>query len=203
MTDIKEPIIPEVLDSVDEAELKCKAFRQLKGYADSVANPTAKRYIDWDEFKRAAERFLHLKDIAPLLGVSRDTLNNRCKSQFGMTSREVHNFFAAKGKRVLSSTMYTNAVEKNNTSMQIWLSKAMLGFREPEKKPVVPGGDNVQPIAKIEWAPTIKGFENCSQEQLKDFMGEFLDLPSTHPLKNRESTGKNAGDVPGAKSEDE
>ena len=89
--------------------------------------------------------------------------------------------------------MYDNAVANNNTSMQIWLSKAQLGYREPEKKPVDPNEQNKDSVKEIKWSPSIRGFEDCGPDKLKEFMVEFLDLPPQVAQK-MEKTGKDTID---------
>lgn len=183
---------PEVMPKGPQEEI----VEELKGYARTKDNPTAKKYINWLEFKTAAQRFMPLKDIAPFLGLHRDTLNNRCKSELNMTSAEVWEYFASRGKRVLASKMYDTAMGKDyvnpitkevkvllppNFAAQAWLSKNFLGMREPEKQEPKTGSNSTP--KEIIYKPTVKGHKDLEEKDIKKMMARYLDLPGNHKLK--------------------
>lgn len=174
--DKPEAIIPEVVPRGPQEEV----MAELRSFAESKKNPQAEKYVDWVEFKKAAQRFMPLKSIAPHLGMHRNTLNNHCQKEFELTSQEVWEKFAASGKRVLTSKMYDLAVNGHFPAQQ-WLSKNYMGMREPEKQEPKTGG-NAEPT-EIIYEPKVIGLENLTEDSIKEMMGRYLDLPQTHSLK--------------------
>ena len=69
-------------------------------------------------------------EISEILKVSHDTLWRWCKSTYGEDFANVYKKKSAEGKSSLRRAMFKNALEGNNPTMQIWLSKQHLGMKE-------------------------------------------------------------------------
>lgn len=84
-----------------------------------------KKEIDEDMVYKLAQTLLPIESIATILGCGKDLLYQRFSDtlQKGREER----------KSSLVQHMWKNAMEHNNTTMQIWLSKQHLGFKEPAK----------------------------------------------------------------------
>lgn len=87
-------------------------------------------FMDWDLFDRLAYMQCTLEEIAFGVGCSADTVEACCKREREMTFSEYYKKRSAGGKVSLRRAMWKNAVENNNTGMQIWLSKQHLGMTE-------------------------------------------------------------------------
>jgi hypothetical protein len=171
--------LPEVLPgSPNEA-----IMQRVRNYSYSKHKKNYRNlFIDWGAFERAAQRFMPLKDIAPLLGVHRETLNRHCLRLYKLTSREVWEYFASTGKRVLTSKLFQLAQDGDGAALR-YLGDRFL-FKDPklsqedfEGTASESGGS-----LKIEYSPTVKGID-LTPDSIKKMMGEFLDLDPTHPLK--------------------
>jgi hypothetical protein len=68
-------------------------------------------------------------EIASVLNVHYDTLNNRCREEHGVNFSEYYKKASANGKISLRRQQYTVAM-KGNVSMLIWLGKNILGQRD-------------------------------------------------------------------------
>jgi hypothetical protein len=94
---------------------------------DSVKNEKASRgrprkVIDAEQVRRLAELQCTAKEIAYVLGVSSDTIRRNHQ-----TDLEIGN---AQGKIKLRRAMFRNATEKDNPTIQIWLSKQYLDMSD-------------------------------------------------------------------------
>lgn len=94
-------------------------------------------------------------EMCEVLGVNEDTINTWCKRTYKRSFSElVQAKRAAIGNVSLRRQMWDNAINNNNTVMQIWLSKQYLGHTDkvvtydPASVPVIT--DSV---------PTVKGEE--------------------------------------------
>ena len=87
-----------------------------------IGRGDSKRVIELDTVKKLAHLNLSYKDIADFFG---------CKET---TFRDNFRFVVEQGrqktKHRLMEAMLTNAIEKMNPVMQIWLSKNLLGFQD-------------------------------------------------------------------------
>ena len=78
------------------------------------------------------------EDIAYILDVDADTLNNWCKRTYfdlngeGMTFSAVYKKYSARGRVSLRRWQWTSA-EKGNVAMQIWLGKNELGQTDKQE----------------------------------------------------------------------
>jgi hypothetical protein len=178
-TEKKQPLVPEVLPT----EANSASWRKLKAFSENKKGSTQPKIIDFDQFEALAQRMVPLRDIAPSLGVHRDTLNKHCKKHFEMTSKEVWNFYAASGRKRLLIELYEDAKNGCKTSRLLLLRK-YAGIASPDEEQV-----EDEQVTEINYKPSIKGYEG-NPEDIKNIMLEFLDLPDDHPAKNHSREGK-------------
>ena len=122
-----------------------------KIYADSgkvVGRPP--EAIDRDLLMKLAQIQCTVAEIAYCLGVDRTTLYR--------THRDVIEAGRELGKMRLRRTMWANAIENNNTVMQIFLSKNVLGFKD---NPDVDVDDATKPLP---WTASDTGTEETTIE---------------------------------------
>ena len=95
---------------------------------DSVKNEKSGRTgrprkpIDADQVRRLAELQCTAKEIAYVLGVSSDTIRRNHQDDLDQGQ--------AMGKIKLRRAMFRNATEKDNPTIQVWLSKNWLGYQD-------------------------------------------------------------------------
>jgi len=97
--------------------------------------------IDWDQVAEMAKIHCTGAEMASVLGVHEDTLRMRCKADQGITFSEFYKKYEGEGKKSLRRYMWDSA-KAGNVTMQIWLSKQMLGMRDridevTDQKPVI------------------------------------------------------------------
>ena len=97
---------------------KIKAKKAKK--ADKVGRP--KVIIDLEILKNLASIGCPDYEIASVLNISARTLKRNYA--------EIIDQYKEKGKASLRKKMWDKAVKKDNTNMQIWLSKNYLGFKD-------------------------------------------------------------------------
>lgn len=85
-----------------------------------MARPRKK--VDVELIKKLAAINCSNEEIASMVDISKDTLERRFAAII-KKSRD-------NGKSSLKKAMFKKAIEQNNTAMQIYLSKFMLGYRE-------------------------------------------------------------------------
>jgi AraC-like DNA-binding protein len=78
--------------------------------------------LDKDQIRKLAELHCSLKEVAYVMGVSSDTIERNY--------RDVYEEGLAGGKIKLRRAMMRNACEKDNATIQIWLSKQLLGYSD-------------------------------------------------------------------------
>lgn len=97
------------------------------------AKPTTKRspgrpkaVIDWDKVGKLLEAGATAVGIASTIGITEDTLYNRCKSDHKLDFSAFSQQKKAKGDELLRVAQFNTAM-KGNVTMQIWLGKQRLG----------------------------------------------------------------------------
>ncbi len=85
--------------------------------------------IDEKMLYRLAQTLLTNESIAIILGCSADTLERRFCGLIRKARQQ--------RRQTLSEAMWNKALEEKNTTMQIWLSKQHLGYKEPEPQVTV------------------------------------------------------------------
>ena len=78
--------------------------------------------LDRDQIRKLAELHCTIKEVAYVMGVSADTIERNY--------RDVYDEGLAFGKIKLRRAMMRNATELNNATIQIWLSKNLLGYTD-------------------------------------------------------------------------
>jgi len=92
-----------------------------------------KKEIDWNLVDSLCGIHCTGDEIASVLSVHYDTLNNRCKEKHGVNFSEYYKKASANGKISLRREQYKVAM-KGNVSMLIWLGKNILGQKDaPEQ----------------------------------------------------------------------
>lgn len=73
------------------------------------------------------------EEIARVIGVDYDTLAARIKEEYEVSASEYIKALAAPGLASLRRAQWKNAIENENTTMQIWLGKQYLNQKEKEE----------------------------------------------------------------------
>jgi len=73
------------------------------------------------------------EEIARVIGVDYDTLARRIKEEYEVSASEYIKALAAPGLASLRRAQWKNAIENENTTMQIWLGKQYLNQKEKEE----------------------------------------------------------------------
>ena len=101
--------------------------------------------INWDMFDKLCELQCTEREIAGFFGCSVDTLNSRCKEEYGQTFSEL---FAQKRKagHISLRRWQWQSAEKGNTAMLIFLGKQYLGQSD---KPAVESEETRMPLVIV------------------------------------------------------
>ena len=86
-----------------------------------------KKGFDVEQFEELCRIQCTEIEIAAVMKIDVDTLNARCKEVYGHTFSEVYAQKRETGKSSLRRAQWKSAIEGNNTAMQIFLGKNMLG----------------------------------------------------------------------------
>lgn len=78
--------------------------------------------LDADMITRLAELQCSVREIAFVMGVSHDTIERNYKDAVELGK--------VQGKIKLRRAMFRNACENDNATMQVWLSKNILGYTD-------------------------------------------------------------------------
>ena len=88
-----------------------------------------KRFYSWDQQHAVIQFGATLVEVSEILGISGDTIERRIRKEHDMTFAEYCEKKMAKAKHNLRKKMYETAMA-GNVTMQIWLSKNWLGFKD-------------------------------------------------------------------------
>ena len=88
-----------------------------------------KKQINWDVVDRLCNIHCTGEEIASIMDVHYDTLNNHCNDEHGINFSEYYKKVAASGKMSLRRKQFETALD-GNTSMLIWLGKNLLGQKD-------------------------------------------------------------------------
>lgn len=88
-----------------------------------------RKEIDWDTVDKLCAIHCTGEEIASVMQVHYDTLNNRCNEAYGVNFSEYYKKASASGKMSLRRKQYEVAMA-GNVSMLIWLGKNMLNQRD-------------------------------------------------------------------------
>lgn len=95
-----------------------------------LPNGRPKIPIDWNEVEKSLMAGCHGTEIAAQIGMHPETFYDRCTLEHGIGFTEYSTEKKRKGDRLLRAAQFNNAINKNNTTMQIWLGKQRLGQKE-------------------------------------------------------------------------
>lgn len=98
-----------------------------------------KAEIDWRKVDNLLKAQCEATGIASMLGITVETLYRRCESDNKVSFAIYCQQKRAEGKELLRTKMFEGAMN-GNVTMQIWLSKQYLGFKEPKENEVVKEG---------------------------------------------------------------
>jgi hypothetical protein len=106
--------------------------------APPFGSANAKIPIDWKKVDSLLQSGCNGSEVADYLGIHHDTLYNRCQQEKHMLFSQYAAKLRSKGDALLREAQHKNAVEHNNTSMQIWLGKQRLEQKENPTKDQTP-----------------------------------------------------------------
>lgn len=86
-----------------------------------------KAVIDWEQFKELCAIQCTAEEIASVLDVSRETLYQHIREEFGCTFKEAFDRFAPKGHASLRRRQWRKALEDGDVQMLKHLGKHHLG----------------------------------------------------------------------------
>jgi len=85
---------------------------------------------DWRHIIQMCQIHCTKEEISSVLLTSEDTLERRIKDKYKISFAVFYKKHNQEGKQSLRRAMFRNATERNNATMQIWLSKQHLGMRD-------------------------------------------------------------------------
>jgi len=91
-----------------------------------------RKEIDFDQFEELCRIQCTEVEIASVFGISIETLNTRCKEQYGQTFLEIWAEKSAAGKASLRRKQWLLA-QDGNATMLIWIGKQWLGQTDTQK----------------------------------------------------------------------
>lgn len=91
--------------------------------------PRKKIHIDWEIVNELLEAGCNGQEVSAYLGVTDDTLNNRCKEVYKLVFSEYAIKYKNKGNGMLRIAQFKSALA-GNVNMQIWLGKQRLNQYE-------------------------------------------------------------------------
>lgn len=94
-----------------------------------------KAEIDWNYVGKMLEAGAFAEGIAATIGIDRDTLYNRCKTDLNQDFSAFSQEKKAKGEELLRVAQFKQAIG-GNTTMLIWLGKQRLGQTEKSQQEI-------------------------------------------------------------------
>ena len=128
-----------------------------------------KEPIDKQVFENMCKLQCTKQEMADFLDCSTSKIEKWCKSEYKDNFSNVYKRYTQGGKISLRRAMFRNAVEKDNATIQIWLSKQHLGMRDQHEVQV-----SVKPFV-IE-APNGGEVMKLGVEQIQQIEGETIDV---------------------------
>lgn len=101
-----------------------------------TGNPTGRppKEINWETFEQLCALQCTQEEMAGFLHISRDTLSDRVKTNYGEDYSTTYKKFSESGKCSLRRNQFV--LSKKNASMAIWLGKQWLGQRDINREEV-------------------------------------------------------------------
>lgn len=122
--------------------------------------------IDWDRVDKYLQAGLCGTEIAPILGISEDTIYLKCQKEHKMTFTVYSALKKASGDGLLKTRLYSEAMGDSkkgvvpNTAVLIFLAKTRLNMTE--KKDI---NLNVTGVPKVSWIDDIEEPENEASDE--------------------------------------
>lgn len=132
-----------------------------------------RKHFTWKTVRRLCNIDATALEIAAVLDVHPNTLNNRCKKENGVTFEEYLKQHRLIGNVSLRRVMHRNAIFHNNTTMQKHLSNNRLGFKNG-----IPGDDETNPLF------ISHGVNDKDREILNHFIANYADRVKTEERPN-------------------
>jgi hypothetical protein len=111
-----------------------------KKHDKKMGRPVIK--IDFGMFKKLCEMQCTKEEIAGWFECSEDTIERRCKEEYGETFAVIYKEFSAKGKISLRRAQFKLA--QHNSMMAKWLGKQYLGQRERTELDMTSKGEKLE-----------------------------------------------------------
>jgi hypothetical protein len=112
------------MNRYDDQNVSLRGGVSKNGHKVKMGRPVIE--IDFKLFESLCEIQCTLNEIAGVLKVSADTVERRCKEQYGETFADCYKKLSAPGLMSLRRAQMKTALDGNAT-MQIWLGKQLLG----------------------------------------------------------------------------
>ncbi len=126
--------------------------------------------INWQEFDKLCNIHCTLVEISEWFDCSEDTIERAVKREKGMTFAEYFKRKSGRGKISLRRKMFETALS-GNVTMQIWLSKNTLGYRDKIEEIILPPVKEESPKISFEQFCDNSGYPKPYAKQIE--MYEF------------------------------
>jgi hypothetical protein len=102
---------------------------QIIGYQPSTGGRPAYQ-IDWQSFEELVVRQNTCEDVAAILRIDPNTLQKAVQEHYNMTFAAVFESKRGEGRGSLRGALWKKAIDKEDITAQIWLSKQYLGMTD-------------------------------------------------------------------------
>ena len=153
-----------------------------------------KEEIKTDDFELMCSLQCTKAEMADAIGCSTSKIEKWCRKQYGDNYSNVYKRYSGEGKISLRRSMFRNAVEKDNATIQIWLSKQHLGMRDQHEvqvsvKPFIVESPDGKEIIKlgVDHVPEIEGVtidvDSIDRSEQNYYDAETIDEDNNEPAK--------------------
>lgn len=132
-------------------------------------NPRQARPIDWEKVGRMFIGGANITQAAASVGVSRNTLYTRCRTDNKMPLDVYWKEKHEEGNNMLHIAQYEKAIEDKNPTMLIWLGKQRLGQKENVETATTNLAELKDSVAK----GLIKQEKEITEENLDDIIEDL------------------------------
>ena len=112
--------------------------------------------IDWVKVDYLLQADCSGVEVAAYLGIHENTLYGRCRTDKNMDFVAYSQEKRASGDSLLKVKMFETAIKDKNVTMEIWLSKQRLGYKD--KTDVTTGGEKINsaiPSIEVTLSPEV------------------------------------------------
>ena len=113
---------------------KKKAKKGVARGERGVGRP--KKLVDWEQFNELCQIQCTQEEIAAVLNLDQETINRRCKEEFGVNFSDLYKQKREGGKASVRRAQYLAAMDPSNRAhgtMLVWLGKNLLGQTDQVK----------------------------------------------------------------------